>query len=334
MIARAWMLLFMLALVLAYGSFEIAGFLIAPASTSPEERVVDVREGMNLREVSALLLREQVVTNSLYFRVVSRWTHTDKKLQAGEFALNTAMRPLEVIDTLTQGKNLVAHPVTIPEGMTLRQIGEILHAAGRVQSAEFAAVVGDSALIKENGGAPLEGYLFPATYTFAKGVAPIEVIRRMLAQFQTVYDDAFQRRAEAIGFTRHEVVTLASIVEKETMQPSERVLVAAVFHNRLKQEMRLQSDPTVIFGMSHFDGNITRADLETPTPYNTYLIDGLPPGPIGNPGRESLQAALYPADVDYLFFVAKGDGTHAFSRTLTEHNKAVAVYQRQQGARR
>ena len=334
MIARAWMILFMLALVLAYGAFEIAAFLIAPASTSPAEKVVEVREGMTLTEVSDLLRREQVIANALYFRVVSRWTKTDKKLQAGEFALSTAMRPLEVLDTLTQGKNLVAHSVTIPEGVTLHQIGEILYAAGQVDAARFAAVVGDPALIEENGGAPLEGYLFPTTYTFPKGVAPIEIVRRMLAQFQTVYDDAFRRRAEAIGFTRHEVVTLASMIEKETMQPSERALVSAVFHNRLKKGMRLQSDPTVIFGLPHFDGNLTRADLEAPTPYNTYLIDGLPQGPIGNPGRESLQAALYPADVDYLFFVARGDGTHAFSRTLTEHNNAVAVYQRRPEAGR
>ncbi len=334
MMARAWMILFMLALVLAYWAFEIAAFLVVPASTVPAERVVEVRQGMTLTEVSELLRREQVVANALYFRIVSRWTKTDKRLQAGEFALNTAMRPLAVLDVMTQGKNQVAHVVTIPEGVTIRQIGEILHAAGRADAAQFAVIVGDPALIEENGGTPLEGYLFPTTYTFVKGIAPIEIVRRMLTQFQTVYDDALQRRAEAIGFTRHEVVTLASIIEKETMQPSERVLVSAVFHNRLRQGMRLQSDPTVIFGLPQFNGNITRADLETPTPYNTYLINGLPQGPIGNPGRESLQAALYPADVDYLFFVAKGDGTHAFSRTLAEHNKAVAVYQlRQAGGR-
>jgi len=334
MIARAWMLLFMLALVLAYGAFEIAAFLIAPASTSPIEKVVEVREGMTLTEVSELLRREQVVENALYFRIVSRWTQTDKKLRAGEFALNTAMRPLEVLDVLVRGKNLVAHSVTIPEGVTLRQIGEILQAAGQVDAAQFSAMVSDPLLIEENGGVPLEGYLFPTTYTFTKGVAPIEIARRMLAQFHTVYDDAFRRRTEAIGLTRHEVVTLASMIERETTQPSERWLVSAVFHNRLKQGMRLQSDPTVIFGLPHFDGNLTRADLEMPTPYNTYLIDGLPPGPICSPGRESLQAALYPADVDYLFFVARGDGTHAFSRTLAEHNKAVALYQLRQSGRR
>ena len=327
MIARAWMILFMLALVLAYGAFEIAAFLIAPASTAPAERIVDVREGMTLTEVSALLHREQVITNSLYFRIVSRWTHTDKKLQAGEFALNTAMRPLEVLDILTQGRNQVVYPVTIPEGVTLRQIGQILKAVGQIDEAGFAALVNNPTLVEENGGVPLEGYLFPATYTFTKGTKPIEIVQRMLAQFRAVYDDTFRRRADAIGFTQHEVVTLASIIEKETTQPSERTLVSAVFHNRLKQKMRLQSDPTVIFGLSHFDGNLTRTDLETPTPYNTYLIDGLPPGPIGNPGRESLQAALYPADVDDLFFVARGDGTHIFSRTLAEHNKAVAAYQ-------
>ena len=334
MMARIWMTLFMVALVLAYGAFEIVAFLIGPPSVAPTEKIVEVRDGMTLTDVSELLRREQVIVNALYFRVVSRWTQTDKKLQAGEFALNTAMRPLEVIDTLTQGKNLVAHAVTIPEGATLSQIGEILHAAGRVDAAQFSATVGHPTLIEENGGLPLEGYLFPTTYTFAKGVAPIEIVRRMLTQFQTVYDEAFQRRAEAIGRTRHAVVTLASIIEKETMQPAERVLISAVFHNRLKQKMRLQSDPTVIFGMPRFDGNITRADLEMPTPYNTYLIDGLPPGPIANPGRESLQAALYPADVDYLFFVAKGDGTHAFSRTLAEHNDAVALYQRHKAVRR
>ncbi len=191
-------------------------------------------------------------------------------------------------------------------------------------------VVEDPTLMAEFGieGESLEGYLFPDTYQFAKRTPPHEIVRRMVTQFQTVYDESFRKRAAQLGMTLREVVTLASIIEKETGNASERGLISAVFHNRLKKKMRLQSDPTVIFALTDFNGNLTKKDLSAPSPYNTYRFIGLPPGPIANPGKESLYAALYPANVDYLYFVSKNDGTHFFSKNLREHNGAVNKYQR------
>jgi UPF0755 protein len=321
---------------IAYGAADFSFFLMTPAfppsaQQPPTEKIVEIQKGMGFSAIVTMLQQEGLIAHRLYFRVASQWTKSDTKLQSGEFAFHTAMRPMEVLDVLTMGRP-VERPVTLPEGITLHQIGEILHKTGLIDLALFETLIDDPALIEKAGGEGLEGYLFPTTYSFAKGADPSGILGRMIDQFGTVYDDTFQKRAEALGMTRREGVTLASIIEKETTHPSERALVSAVFHNRLRQGMRLQSDPTVIYGLPNFNGNITLADLSTPSPYNTYVIDGLPPGPIANPGRDALYAALHPADVDFLYFVSKNDGTHAFSRTLSEHNEAVFIYQKQ-GAR-
>lgn len=324
--AKAWALLFALSLLLSYGAVKVVLFLVTPASRSEIPRVIEIETGMPFRATASLLAREKVIAHPFFFGLLARWMKVDRKLQAGEFAFHTAMLPTEVLQVLVRGKP-VEHTVTIPEGLTARQIGLLLQEAGWGEAALFETLLEDPTLLQETGGEGLEGYLFPATYAFAKGTMPDVILSRMVTQFHSVYDDAFRRRAEALGMTRREVVTLASMIEKETAQTSERGLVSAVFHNRLKKGMRLQSDPTVIFGIPNFNGNLTKADLETPTPYNTYLINGLPPGPIANPGREALHAALYPAQTDYLFFVATGDGMHVFSRTLADHNGAVLVHQ-------
>jgi UPF0755 protein len=326
------MVLSFLTAAIAYGVANFAFFLMTPATPPsarqpPTEKIVEIKKGMAFSAIAAMLHREGLVTDRLYFRLASQWTRSDTKLQSGEFAFHTAMRPMELLDVLTMGRP-VERPVTLPEGITLRQIGEILHKAGLIDLALFETLIDDPDLIEKNGGEGLEGYLFPTTYSFAKGADPSGILGRMIDQFHVVYDDPFQKRAEALRMTRHEAVTLASIIEKETTHPSERALVSAVFHNRLRQGMRLQSDPTVIYALQNFNGNITLADLSTPSPYNTYVSDGLPPGPIAHPGRDALYAALHPADVDFLYFVSKNDGTHAFSRTLAEHNHAVFIYQR------
>jgi UPF0755 protein len=173
----------------------------------------------------------------------------------------------------------------------------------------------------------LEGYLFPDTYYFPRGLDSATIIATMVKQFRAAFKPAWEQQAEALGMTVHEVVTLASIIEKETGAPEERPLIASVFHNRLKKGMRLETDPTVIYGIPDFDGNIKRRHLETYTPYNTYKIKGLPPGPIASPGALALEAALYPAQSEFLYFVSKKDGTHQFSRTIKEHNAAVRKYQ-------
>ncbi len=319
-----------LTLFVAVGAVGGLFFLNDPPSQAETYKVVEVPEGTTFSAVSDLLKREGLITNRVYFRLLGIWTQSEKKIKPGEYAFHTAMRPTEILDLMVRGK-IVQHQVVIPEGSTARQIARILEEAKLASSEAFLKVVEDPTLMSEVGieGENLEGYLFPDTYQFAKRTPLRDIVRRMLMQFVMVYDESLRKRAQELGMTQQEVMTLASIVEKETGHPSERALIAAVFHNRLKKKMRLQSDPTVIFAMADFNGNITKKDLSIPSPYNTYRFGGLPPGPIANPGKESLRAALYPAEVDYLYFVSRNDGTHFFSNTLREHNGAVNKYQKQ-----
>ncbi len=325
--AKVWMILFCIASSVA--AFAVGGllFLKQPPASAGAPKRIDIPEGASFSQITDQLEREGLVTSRLYFFLLGKWLSVETQMQAGEYLLDAAMRPWNLLDVIVQGR-VIEHPVLIPEGSTAEQIGRILEAEGLVPAALFQEVVRDPILSAEFGGTTLEGYLFPATYQFSGKMSPTEIVRKMLLQFQTVYNGAWMRRADAIGMTRHEVVTLASIIEKETARPEERGLVSAVFHNRLRKGMRLQSDPTVIYALSSFNGNLRRSDLETPSPYNTYTVEGLPPGPIANPGKEALHAALFPAEVDYLFFVSKNDGSHHFSKTLSKHNAAVAKYQR------
>jgi UPF0755 protein len=217
----------------------------------------------------------------------------------------------------------------IPEGTNVAQVGEIVERAGLSSKEAFIEAACDPHLAEALGieGRSLEGYLFPETYHFHKGVTPEQMIRKMVSQFHVVFNSRWIARAKEQGFSVHEVVTLASIVEKETAKSDERPLIASVFLNRLKKRMRLESDPTVIYGIENFDGNITRKDLQSNTPYNTYRIKGLPPGPISNPGKASMEAVLYPTNEPYLYFVSKNDGSHHFSSTFSEHRRMVRKYQ-------
>jgi len=197
------------------------------------------------------------------------------------------------------------------------------------ESDAFLSKVMDPGFAAAKGiaGRSLEGYLFPDTYFFPRNTEIERIIQTLLDRFNAVYSPEWTDRSRRVGLTRHEVVTLASIIEKETGVAEERARISSVFHNRLKKGMRLQSDPTVIYGIKNFNGNITREHLNTPTPYNTYQIGGLPPGPIASPGRAALWAVLFPEETDFLYFVARGDGTHQFSKSLAEHNQAVRRYQ-------
>jgi UPF0755 protein len=217
----------------------------------------------------------------------------------------------------------------VPEGYTLSQISEVIAQSNLGNRDEFYRSASDPVLTRQMGvdADTFEGYLFPDTYFFSKGVKPRKIIHTMLHRFQSVFTKEWKNRAEKLGFSIHQVVTLASIIEKETGAPFERPLISSVFHNRLKKGMRLESDPTVIYSIDQFDGNITREHLNEPTPYNTYKIRGLPPGPIANPGKKALEAALFPADTPYLYFVSKRDRTHKFSTNIMEHNRAVRKYQ-------
>jgi UPF0755 protein len=287
-----------------------------------------VEEGLSLRQVATSLEEKGIIKNKTFFLLWARLRGYGKSIKSGEYSLSPAMAPVKIFDILTRGI-IITHPVTFPEGFSAEQIGETLARNINVDKSEFLSLVHNSVILKKYGisGESLEGYLYPDTYQFSRVQSPESIIEVMTGRFNEVISPLRKRIGET-GMTLENVVTLASIVEKETGRADERPLIAGVFSNRIKKGMRLDSDPTVIYGIKDFNGNLTRDDLHRYTPYNTYVIKGLPPGPICNPGIESIRAVLYPADTDYLYFVAKNDGTHYFSRSLEEHNRRVITYQK------
>lgn len=257
------------------------------------------------------------------------------KVKSGEYALSPGMSPKEILGKFIN-EDIVYHDLIIPEGTTLKEIATLMAKTTLASQADAWTALNNQALISKLGipGTTLEGYLFPDTYKFSRPDNAETIVSRLVEEHQKriTSNRTYLARAYELGFTMKDVLTLASIIEKETGSPDDRKQIASVFINRLKLNMPLQSDPTVIYGLPDFDGNLTKDDLRTPSPYNTYLNRGLPPTPICNPGLASIEAALYPADTDYLYFVARGDGTSVFSSNYREHQEAVRKYQ-QAGAR-
>jgi UPF0755 protein len=310
--------------------------LFMPPSKTPITKVVYIKRGMPLRQISEMLQREGIIRNRHFFVLMTTVLNKKAKVKAGEYEFTTQMLPLEVLDSLLKGQ-VKRHLVTIPEGYTLSQIAQLLEDSNIVDKSAFGQKASSPAFISSLGlpylsqgrtGRTLEGYLFPETYHLIRDMDPEEVIQIMVHQFKKIFDSELSLRASQLGISQGDAVILASIIEKETSLPEEKPLISAVFHNRLKKKMPLQSDPTVIYGIKNFDGNLTKEHLLKPTPYNTYLVNGLPPTPICNPGKESLLAALYPAPVPYLYFVSKNDGSHYFSSEIEEHQRAVGKYQK------
>lgn len=299
-----------------------------PAGTAVTEKLFTVTPGQGLRKIADELRRAGLVSDALRFTLLARIKNKDKLIKAGEYAFATTLSPNEILDQMVAGR-VHLYRLTIPEGFNLVQIAGAVSAAGLASEADFLAAARDSQTAEalKIHGKTVEGYLFPDTYYFPLGIDSTAIITALVRRFEAAYKPEWRRRSEALGLSVHEVVTLASIIEKETGDPAERPLIASVFHNRLKKGMRLETDPTVIYGIEDFDGNLTRKHLRTPTPYNTYVIKGLPPGPIASPGHAALEAALYPAETDYLFFVSRRDRTHQFSSNLEDHRKAVRKYQ-------
>ena len=264
-----------------------------------------------------------------------------RRLKAGEYAFAPGMSPRAVILLLASGKT-VSHAITVPEGFTLYQTAEVINAGGWGRHEEFWQLVVDPEFISSFGlhAATLEGYLFPDTYLFKKGTGLRVIVTTMVKRMMQVLDEERAKKGpgrvnsdtEKPSLSPHEVLILASIIEKETALTVERPQVAKVFLNRLRLGMKLQTDPTVIYGLAKFGAPLTKDDLDTPTPYNTYANRGLPLGPICNPGRTAIAAVLNPASDDYTYFVSQNDGSHYFSKTLNEHNQAVARYRKKRGA--
>lgn len=307
---------------------DLYGFAHRPAGTAGAPVIFSITPGESLNNICARLHAQGLISDTRRFMFLARLKKDDKRLKAGEYELSAEQTPLELLDTLVSG-DVYLHTLTIPEGYTLKQIGAEIDRLALTDADQFLTLATDPKVVAAFGlkGRTLEGYLFPDTYHFPIGLPARTLIVRMVERFRDQYPKEWHQRAADLNMSQLDVVTLASIIEKETGDPSERPLISSVFHNRLKKRMRLETDPTVIYGIENFNGNLTRKDLRTPTPYNTYIIRGLPPGPIANPGREAIKAALYPARSDYLYFVAKKDGTHQFSTNIKDHNAAVRKYQ-------
>lgn len=316
-----WMLLLMVAGGAAF--FFIAQYLLdrfeGPGPLQAEQ-VLIIPKGAGVSEIAKELEAAGIIDDGRIFRLGVRYLELGRDMKAGEFVLPAAVSMRDAAEIIASGKTVV-HRITIPEGETSQEIVEILAAEPLLQG-EITTV-------------PPEGSLLPETYHFSRNDSREELLERMSAAMSALLAELWPKRAEGLPIgTPDEAVILASIVEKETAVDGERPLVASVFVNRLKRGMRLQSDPTVVYGLTQGQGPLgralTRADLNAPSAYNTYQIDGLPPGPIANAGRAALEAVFHPASTSYLYFVADGSGGHAFAETLDEHNRNVAKWRKLQ----
>ena len=314
-----------------WAAMEIRDFLGARPSAEDEERVLEIARGASGREVARLLADEGIVTDEDRFYYLLRYRDAVPGIRAGEFAFRTDWTPDEVIDALHNAPE-VTYPLSVPEGLRFLDIAGRVEGAGRGWSADaFLALVREPSLRGRMGVSEaddLEGYLFPETYRFPRGATERDVVEAMLSQFESNWGAAEDARAAELEMSRHEVVILASLIEKETADPSERPQIGSVFHNRLRIGMKMECDPTIIYGIENYDGTIHRSDIRNPHPWNTYVHAGLPKGPIANPGADAIHAALYPDGTKYLYFVSRNDGTHHFSTSYAEHNRMVQKYQR------
>ncbi|MGQ9779417.1 MAG: endolytic transglycosylase MltG [Bacillota bacterium] len=297
---------------------------------------VEIAYGSNTAQIARLLRARGLVRSELAFRLWAKLTGSERAVKAGAYALAPNMSAPKILALLRGGKEEMTR-VTVPEGSTLAQIAAILAAHGITEAETFLSFARDPALMAEvapEAQGSLEGFLFPDTYYFSPAAGAEGAIRMMAARFQEVFTPAMRARAKALGRSVREIVILASLVEGEAKRAEERPLIAAVFYNRLRRGMPLQSCATVQYALGKHKERLLYEDLQAASPYNTYLHPGLPPGPIGCPGLASLQAALYPAKVDYLYFVAKPDGSHVFSSTYAEHLRARTAISRGQAAGR
>jgi len=303
-------------------------YALSPVDRRTEIVTVDIPRGTGFRGSVDLLEDAGLIENKYLFYALALVKNAYGHIKPGEYELSASMSPLEIIDKLVKG-DIISYPVTIPEDFTVAEIAARLASFKLVDEKAFVSLCEDANFVASLGieGRSAEGYLYPDTYTFDKSMGAKEIMKIMVKQFRKTFNHEMQERAEELGWTIPQIVTLASIIGKESGFKDEKPLVSAVFHNRLKKRMKLQSDPTAVYDLRSITRVVKRKHLLRRTPYNTYIIDGLPPGPIANPAIDSLQAALNPASVNYLYFVSNNDGSHNFSSSLSAHNRAVLKYQ-------
>jgi UPF0755 protein len=329
---RALLRLLVLAAVVA--AVAAVGFrsLDQPYQGYPGPEVfVDIPHGLGVSAIGHRLVESGVIKNDWAFRLAVWRRNAARTLKAGEYRFTGELRATDVVDRMVQG-SVFLRPVTFPEGLTIAEMAAVFESAGLGTKAMFTAAAQRGSLVHavDATADDLEGYLFPETYNLPRDAGAEMLVEQMAARFLAVYDARLREAARARGLTTRQVVTIASLIEKETSRADERPLVSAVYQNRLRIGMGMQCDPTVIFALQRagrWNGNLTRENLQFDSPYNTYRYSGLPPGPIAAPGRASLEAAVAPADVRYLYFVSRNDGSHVFAETLDEHNRNVYQHQ-------
>jgi UPF0755 protein len=302
-----------------------------PGAALPHEFVIP--KGITAVEIADRLHALGLIRSPRFFRTLSAVRGLDIRLEAGRFRLERGLSTGALVERLTRADPPIAYQVTLPEGLRASEIAGLLSRKAAIDSAGFMAAVTDSARARALGSpvGSLEGYLFPETYRIDAGTTPAQVAAVLVEQFWRVFDDAMRDRARAAGLMPHQALTLASIIEREVRLGEERPIVASVFHNRLRRGMKLEACPTIEYLFGRPMSRLSAAERNVDSPYNTYRYRGLPPGPICNPGAASLHAAAAPASTDFLFFVAAGDGSHIFSRTLAQHLRAINAIQRRRG---
>lgn len=300
-------------------------YVFISTPTTPDQPVmIEIEPGTSAWEISRKLKEMGIVSDPVMFMAAALATKKATHLQAGTYVFEGNHCPMDIIHILFKGRTL-RYRVTIPEGSNIFDIGEIVAATDLITKQEFIRSAQDSKTTSFFGiDAPsMEGYLYPDTYSLSPHMTPLEIMAKMVYRSNQVYTHDMHQRSDTLGLSRTQVLTLASIIEKEAVIGKEKPIISSVFHNRLKKKMPLQSDPTAIYGIDNFHRRITPKDLLRDNAYNTYKHTGLPPGPICNPDKYSIIAALWPEDTKYLYFVSKGNGSHYFSKSLREHNRAI-----------
>lgn len=328
---KTLLFLFLLCVVAAAASFHLWRGVALPYKGFEGQQFVEIPAGASVSSMGQALANAGVVRDVNSFKLAARIKRAEARLQAGEYRFDDAASAYQVVDRIARG-DVYVRSITFPEGRTAAEMAVLFAERGFGEAAAFAEAARNASRVSAlDPGAPdLEGYLFPSTYLLPRRASAATLVAQMVASFEKAFDADLRAAAAAVGFSVREAVTMASLVEEEAQVAAERPIISAVYHNRLRIGMGLQCDATVIYAMQRagtWNGNITRADLAMDSPYNTYRYRGLPPGPIANPGRASLEAAVKPADVPYLYYVSRNDGSHAFATTLEEHNRNVHEYQ-------
>jgi UPF0755 protein len=307
----------------------IAADFLSPLPIGNKSMEIEIPRGSTFTQAVEILLKERLVRDKNLFLLLGRINGMDRKIKAGYYSIQGPLSPLNIFRMLKKGQ-IIEYEITVVEGDSLREIGEKLSEKNIINKEDFRKLSSDEDFLSshEINAPTFEGYLFPDTYKVPKGMDPEEAIDLMIARMREKYSDELMVRTAELGLSEREVLTLASIIEKEAVTDGERPLISAVYHNRLRKGILLQADPTSIYGIKSSGEKITEKDIRRKTPYNTYVIKGLPPGPIASPGIKSIRAALYPAKVSYMFFVSNNDGTHRFSVTPAEHQAAVEMYRK------